>query len=191
MNIKRWLAVVAATQWLLWSGSVGAVLVETGWDCDGSASPAGKTILSHWCEGSWDGETTIQDVAQMLYDRDPDFDHHLWKISDSAASSGTLYFDPLGTGHGQYSVEFVLKAGDAVSLYYHGSHDKITQLEYDTLGIGWYTSDGTALYGQNLDWAYAFATAPEAGTDILLGVGLCFLLLRSGFLRSAKRTQHH
>lgn len=179
----RWIAGLVTAQLLVWSGPVGAVLVETGWNCDGSASPAGKTVLGWSCEGSWDGETTIHDVAQMLIDRDSDFDHGLWKISDQAASSGTLHFDPLGTGHGQYSVEFVLKAGDAVALYYLYSHDKITQLEYDTLGLGWRTPDGAWHYGQEVEWAYAFATVPEPATDVLFGLGVCCFLVGSRFLR--------
>lgn len=163
------LAVAACT---LATGSAEAALTLTGVPCagHGTAMPAQLGYLS--CAGSFAGNNLNQavDVQSAIFSA---FGlSGLTTIADitggNTGSAGTLSF---ATQSSPFVVS--LKAGDAFSLYEFGAG--ISFINFDTLGVGFFSNGENVHFGQGLSHADLYAVSnpvPEPSTYALMLAGL-------------------
>ena len=144
-----------------------AALTPTGISCSGQGT--GMTGLPGFldCAGSFSGNNLNQS-ADVQTEILGDFGlTGLTHVSDITGSgSGTLSF---ALQSGPFVI--ALKAGDAFSLYAFAGG--ISSVAFDTLGVGFYSGQGKAHFGQDLSHADLYsAPVPEPVSSALMLVGL-------------------
>ena len=149
-------------------------LTTTGIACDGNGT--GMTAQPGYldCSGAFDGNDLNQDVQSQI-------------LSDFGLSGLTTVIDVTGTNEDETTGELTfaalsspfvlaLKAGNAFSLYLFAAGT--TSIDFDTLGVGFFSGPNNPHFGQELSHAtiYASVTAvPEPETYALLAAGLGFV----------------
>lgn len=171
MKLKNIVFLTVAASVLVFGSTAQAALTLTGHSC-------GLTGMSYDdCSGSWDGNNkgnpgVEADVASQIL---ADFGFVVGsssEISSGGGSSGTL--DLGGAITGLFAI--ALKAGDAFSLYsFDGGVSGISSINYDTLGVGWFTSSGIHQFGKDLSHADIYLPVPEPETYAMLLAGLGLL----------------
>jgi hypothetical protein len=174
------------------SAPAHASLMATGVSCSGQGTTMTSDTGYVACSGAWSGNnvgnaTTLAAVASQIH---KDFGLTVSGPVDITGSntngtSGTLTLPGLEKGF----FVIALKAGDAFSLYeFNGGTAGISSINFDTLGVGFYSDHGTKVhYGQGLSHAdfYASTSVPEPATLALFAAGLAGL----GFALSRRRSK--
>ena len=163
-----------------------AALTPTGVACDGHST--GMILQPGYvdCAGSFSGNNSNQ-VADVTAEIQLDFGATGSFLAtdvtgSNSGSSGTLTFATL-------SQPFVLalKAGDAFSLYLYSGAGGVSSINFDTLGVGFFSGNHNQNehFGQGLSHATIYTgpglvinpvgAVPEPETYALMAAGLAFV----------------